>query len=140
MALTGLIIVGSAIVLYSLFLDGVWFNRPIDIQNIESLETDKKFYHLGDQVKVHVKFCKYRNLPVHLQWNLIDSYMIPFPPKVVSGGGLPIGCHDIWTDVEKIPDIADDEQARFEAILYYKVNSLREVALSMKTQTFTIIK
>lgn len=133
--LASVTLVGGLWLVWAIILDGQVFRRPAEIKAIELEQTE---YHPGDTVYAFVSYCKYRALPGSIQWNLVDTYLKPYPEK---NTGVATGCRDhIRMEIEKIPLDTYPEMYHFEGIIRYRLNGLNEVDIPLRTGSFKVVK
>lgn len=126
---------GGAYIGYLSFIDGVYVNQPITIEDSLNIPVLQPVYHPGDVVVGHSKFCKHSNVPAEFQWQLIDTVLTYYPER---SSTLKAGCHDSDFEIQKLPDIAHTGDYHFETTISYQVNPLRTIQVPMKTQTFRV--
>lgn len=136
MVITIAVIVMTLFVFYWKFADGVIFNKPIvwtsDRMNIV---TDKEIYEKGEMVKGHIGFCKLKNITGHLQWTLVDHYLIIYQGRDTVIGE---GCREVDFDIQEIPKNTQSGSMHFEGFLSYKVNPFSSVVIELRTKTFKV--
>lgn len=132
-----IITVGSAILFYFAYLDGVSINPVIKFNNT-TLITEKNEYKPGEIVKAKIDYCKYRHITPTVQWSLTDTYLKYFPER--KGGIIELGCKSMIIEVEKIPMDTYPGQYYFSGLVKYRVNGMRELSYELTTNKFMIVK
>lgn len=133
-----IVIIGLGYLGYLRFLDGVVFGKVLEIKDPLTLQTTKDEYRIGEIVEAKISFCKYRDIKLVYQWQIVDGILITFPEKTTS---LIPGCRDFVVPLEIIPHlILQKDVAHFEGTISYEVNPLRMVIVRMKTNNFSIIQ
>lgn len=133
-----IIATGLAIFGYLKYLDGSLVNPPLVINSDPAnLEVMKNEYRANEMVLARLDFCKNRELVARVQWHLVDTYLTIFPARESS---LPVGCEDVIIELERIPEEAHAGQYYIEGTVTYKINDLREMVYTLKTETFSVVE
>lgn len=129
-------LLGIFFLLYSIFIDGHYLNRPVEINNSElPADLEQDWYAKGEMVRAYYDFCKLRDIPASVQWVLIDTYLRTYPVRDVA---TIEGCHKSWVDVEHIPPDVLPGLYRFEGLVTYQINAYNEVVIPLKTESFYV--
>lgn len=126
---------GIIFLIYSVFMDGKIFNAPVQFNG--DMKTEFAVYHPGEVVRAKVSYCKYRNIPAHLQWNLVDTYIKTYLAKDVS---TETGCKDGYFEIEKIPLDQMSGIVHFETLVEYDINKFNTVRVPLRTNAFIVMR
>jgi hypothetical protein len=130
-----LIICFAVVMAMYMLADGVDFNVPMKIQDSE-LITTQGVYHPGDNVEATFEYCKGRDIPGFVDWQLVDTYIRFYPAQRID---LPLGCHSYNILLGSVPSDVASESYHFTGTLTYKINSLTSVSYSVYSDTFTVV-
>lgn len=130
------IFVFSFVYLIYLSSDGSLYNKPI-VFNSETLQTTRTTYRPGEMVYAIVDFCKYRDIPAAIQWELIDTIIRFYPEETRSS---PVGCFKKEMEIAKIPADVSPAPYYFVGLVRYKINRLSEVSYRLKSNTFEVVR
>lgn len=121
---------------YFYFLDGSVINKVL-VLNSDPV-TEKMIYHSGEDVSMHLSYCKYRNIPALVEWTLIDDTITFYSPAIRSTSQ--IGCFDKLVPIEGLPKTLAPGKYHFAGTLTYRPNGIKTLVFQLKTNDFTIVR
>lgn len=137
---TIIIILGGAFLIFTYFIDGIYYQPPLISYDI-IVSTDKKIYKVGESVYVTGNYCfgRDRDNAVIKGWTFVDG-LIYSVPNFTSYIAYKKGCQTITAYVTDIPKALPLGIYHLEGTLTYEVNKARTMVYPRKTNTFEIIK
>lgn len=119
---------------YFYFLDGSLVNKILVLRT--DPVTEREAYHPGEDVAMHLSYCKYRNLPALVEWTLIDDTITFYSPAIRSTSQ--VGCFDKLVPIETLPKTLAPGTYHFAGTLTYRANGIKTVVFQLKTNEFKI--
>lgn len=136
------IVVGVVIAIYWKFIDGRLINPVIRMDvDTQNFETNTAVYKVGDEVSIKMAYCKFRDIPAHTQWKIVDTIELSFPAETRN---RPTGCvgqdGNYFITIAKIPSTISAGTWHLEGDIYWEVNPLFTMRDHFKTRPFYVIK
>ena len=118
------------------FMVHYWiFNPYKTVDYSGQYKTEKTIYTQGEQSYYVVDYCKYTDLAPTINKNFVDGIIFEATEK---GSVLPEGCHTVKVSM-RIPETLPPGVYYLETNLSYKVNPIRSITKSNRSNTFTVV-
>jgi hypothetical protein len=118
-------------------LSAYWGLRPYRI--IEFKETPlpvlTKQVNVGEKLRYELNYCKYMGLSSEISTSFIDGVIFDTPSFRTN---RQVGCHETIVEI-KVPSTLPSGTYYVQIHYHYKVNPIRSVNYSIKTESFEII-
>lgn len=121
---------------FGIYLYAFESNPPVVINN-NPVPTDRKIYHLGDNIYVTFDYCRYTDVPVTRYVSFYDGISFQLPP--ITGAGGKTGCNINKTKVATIPISLPIGTYHLEVRSEYRVNLLIERYVEWESQEFLVL-
>lgn len=117
-------------------LIGYWLLWPVTIMTFTApTVVDKQIYKPGDKIAYTLTYCKTNSQVGTVYRTLVNSTITTYTPVT---NNLPEGCRKTTRSDLTIPDNADAGIYHLESTIVYKINPIRDVVVSWKTNDFEV--
>ena len=117
-------------------LVGYWLIFPLRVMEFtKQTLVDKTTYNAGDRIEYTITYFKYGDWVGTIYRSIVDGTIVAFSPVT---NNLPKGCRSTVKGDMVIPDYLSTGVYHLEATASYKVNPIRTVNISWKSQEFSV--
>lgn len=127
----------SIVIVFSYWsLEGIFFHKVFNAEEIH-IQTLKDTYKQDEDVQGRFSLCQYRDVPITVQWSLIDTYLRTYPARgirspikgcITNGVGL----------IETISPTLPADTYYFSGTLTLKINPIKNITIPMRTNSFRV--
>lgn len=134
--MTTFIILGTGYLFYLAELDGV-INPVLTLKTKEALVVGEKEVKAGSVIKIHLDYCKHRDIPAVVSTKFIDTIQYSVQDYISQ---RPVGCNKpTATTGVLVPAQLPSGTYFLEQIFTYKINPLKTVTYKLTSDEFLII-
>ena len=130
-----IIITACLLIIYIMYLMFCPYNI-IDVKDSQSMKVSDKEITAGSTISHYMYYCKYKDYSAEVTYQIIDGVIFHLPTRI---SNTPVGCKKVWVPI-KLPEILPPGEYYISAVAKYKVNPVREITKTFKTETFKIIE